>query len=362
MRLQLFSQDEHGEDELLNPATITTSQDYVDRTAATGSDNTLSAIPLDVDSGSDNTPRRGRGRSARQLSAPQERILTDYADALERAPLSAISRSTYVSQVRGFLSWIEQSDSPCSTLLSSLHLDGTVRDYRTYLQTVLRRKPATINLALAAIGDFCVRTGLGAPKAARLDLPPTAPRSLSEAENTRWLRAVERRQTRDRVLAYLGRYAGLRISERVNLNLVDVQLSARKGLITVWGKGGKFREIPTHPLLHQELSTWIYDERPAWPGAADTDALLLNYRGDRLGTRGADKILDEIAEQASVSEDYSSHVDRHSFATELLRDRGVDIVLVAELLGHARLEETRRYTLPSAEAKAAAVAGLAVDQ
>lgn len=338
------------------------NQDYVNRTAATGSDNTLFALSLDTDSGSDNTSRRGRGRVARQLSAPQERILAAYTDALDRAPLDGNTRRTYVSQVRGFLAWLEDSDSAGTTALSEYNRDGAVRDYRTHLQTVLRRKPATINLALAAISDFCVRTGLGEPKAARLDLPQTAPRSLNEAENTRWLRSVERRPSRDRVLAYLGRYAGLRISERVGLNLADVQLSARKGLIKVWGKGGKFREIPAHPLLHQELSTWIYDERPGWPGAAGTDALLLNYRGDRLGTRGADKILDEIAAQAGVSEDYSSHVDRHSFATELLRDRGVDIVLVAELLGHARLEETRRYTLPSAEAKAAAVAGLAVDQ
>ncbi|MEU6191495.1 hypothetical protein [Nocardia sp. NPDC047038] len=77
---------------------------------------------------------------------------------------------------------------------------------------MLRRRPATINLALAAVSDFFVRSGLGAPNAARLDLPQAAPRAFTGAENVRWLRVVEQQSSaRDRVLASLGRYAGLRI-------------------------------------------------------------------------------------------------------------------------------------------------------
>lgn len=337
--------------------------DFRNHTAAIGSENALFELPQTGGSSSDNTQQSGRGRSARQLSVPQERILTDYAEALEAAPLDENTCRTYVSQVRGFLSWLEQSDPAGGDPLSERNRDGTVRDYRTHLQTVLRRRPATINLALAAINDFAVRRGLGAPAVARLSLPPTAPRALSPAENLRWLREVERRPTRDRVLAYLGRYAGLRIGERVALDIGDIALSARKCVITVRkGKGGRYREIPAHPLLREELTNWIYTERPAWPGADGSDALLLNTRGDRLGTRGADKILSGIATAAGLEDGYTSHVDRHSFATELLRDRHADIVLVAELLGHVRIEDTRRYTLPTADDKAAAVAGLGIDR
>ncbi|MEV6432961.1 tyrosine-type recombinase/integrase, partial [Nocardia sp. NPDC051463] len=269
----------------------------------------------------------------------------------------------YASQVRGFLAWLEETGIADAALADPHARDGAVRDYRAHLQTVLRRKPATINLGLAAIGDFYLRRGLGLPNVARLVLPQAAPKSLDPADNLRWLREVERRQTRDRVLAYLGRYAGLRIGERVALDIADIALSARRCVITVRsGKGGKFREVPAHPILREQLTIWIYEERPAWTGAADSDALLLNARGKRLGSRGADKVLSGIATAAGVGEEYTTHVDRHGFATELLREQGVDIVLVAELLGHARLEETRRYTLPSADEKAAAVAGLAVDR
>jgi integrase/recombinase XerC len=337
------------------------NQDYQNLWDASGSDNTLFDLDSGTDSGSDNTQRPSRRR--RSLPEHLEVVHADYVTALTRAPLAGETPRIYASQIRGFLAWLADADLPGDPLADARFRDGAVRDYRGYLQTVLRRRPASINLALAAVSDFFVRSGLGAPNAARLDLPQAAPRAFTGAENVRWLRVVEQQSSaRDRVLAYLGRYAGLRISERVGLDVRDVALSARKAVITVHsGKGGKFREIPAHPVLHQALMVWVYEERPGWPGAGASDALLLNARGARLGTRGADKILGRIAEQAGI-EDYSTHVDRHSFATELLRERGADIVLVAALLGHARLEETRRYTLPSFDEKAAAVAGLAIDR
>jgi site-specific recombinase XerD len=328
--------------------------------AGFGSENALFDLDSMADSGSDNTQRRSGRR--RVLPEHLEAIHADYVTALAGAPMMGQTPRTYGSQVRGYLAWLAESDRDAAALTDPSARDGAVRDYRAHLQTVLRRQPTTINLALAAIGDFYLRSGLGTPKVARLTLTPSAPKALDPADHLRWLREVERCQPRDRVLAYLGRYAGLRISERCGLNVADVKLSARKGVLVVWGKGGKYREVPAHPLLHEELTRWIYEERPAWPGADDSDALLLNARGKRLGTRGADRVLGAIATAAGVGQDYSTHVDRHGFATELLREKGVDIVLVAELLGHARLEDTRRYTLPTADEKAAAVAGLTVDR
>ena len=62
-------------------------------------------------------------------------------------------------------------------------------------------------------------------------------------------------------------HAGLRLGETVALDLADVQLPARKGLITVRaGKGGRYREIPVHAGLREPLALWIGDERPGWPG------------------------------------------------------------------------------------------------
>ena len=122
-----------------------------------------------------------------------------------------------------------------------------MRDYRSHLLGNLKRKPATINNALAAIDDFCTRLGLGPANAARLDLPDRAPKSLDKRATLRWLRAVQAHpSTRDRVLAQLPFYAGIRIIETVRLDLDDIQLSARKGTLRVLGKGDKIREIPIH--------------------------------------------------------------------------------------------------------------------
>ena len=180
-----------------------------------------------------------------------------YAGQLAAAAmLDPDTRRTYASRVRGYLAWLEHAGTDGDPLTDPAARDGAVRDYRTWLQTVAGRKPATINTILAALGDFYTRTGLGPPAAQRLDLPQRAPRALDAKDTIRWMRTVERwLSPRDRVIALLPFYAGLRLGETVALDLDDVQLSARNGLITVRpGKGGRYREIPVpaarapHPL------------------------------------------------------------------------------------------------------------------
>ncbi len=132
--------------------------------------------------------------------------------------------------------------------------------------------------------------------------------------------------------------------EKSRLDLDDIRLSARKGIVIVRaGKGGAYREVPVHPQLRPDLALWINDERPAWKGSAHTSALLLNHRGARLGARGADDILGAIADEAHLTGEFTSHVLRHTFGTTLVR-QGHDLVLVAELMGHKRLDQTRRYS------------------
>ncbi|MGH9066359.1 MAG: tyrosine-type recombinase/integrase [Acidimicrobiales bacterium] len=165
---------------------------------------------------------------------------------------------------------------------------------------------------------------------------------------------------RDQALALVPFYAGARIAEVVALDLDDVRLSARKGILRIYGKGERVREVPIHPQLRSALVAWL-DERPDWPGAKDSPAVFLNQRGQRLGVRGAHGIITGIAAGAGLDDDTTAHVLRHSFATTLVRG-GTDLVIVAELLGHARLETTRVYTRPTAEDRARAVDLLPVDE
>ncbi len=290
-----------------------------------------------------------RGRQPAPLPPRFAGVHAGYVGELDKATmLDDDTRRAYASRVRGYLIWLDSADTDGDPLHDPAARDGAARDYRTHLQTVAHRKPATINTVLAAIADFYIRRGLGAPDVRRLDLPQAAPRALDTRDVTRWLRTVERwTNPRDRVLALLPFYAGLRLGEVVALDTDDIRLSARKGLIIVrMGKGGAYREIPVHPELHPDLALWINDERPGWKSAAATKALLLNHHGGRLGARGADDILNTIAVQARVTDEFTSHALRHTFGTRLIRE-GHDIVIVAELLGHKRLDQTRRYSLPT---------------
>jgi len=123
-------------------------------------------------------------------------------------------------------------------------------------------------------------------------------------------------------------------------------------VLRIRGKGQRVRHVPIHLQLHAALTSWL-SERTDWPGAKQTPALFLNQRGQRLSARGAHDIVTTIAAAAGLDDDTTIHVLRHTFATTLVRG-GTDLVIVTELLGHARLETTRGYTRPSAEDRTSA--------
>jgi integrase/recombinase XerC len=131
-------------------------------------------------------------------------------------------------------------------------------------------------------------------------------------------------------------------------------------MLRIYGKGERVREVPIHPQLHKALAGWL-TERADWPRAGDTAALFLNQRGRRLSVRGAHEIITGIATAAGLDDETTAHVLRHTFATTLVRG-GTDLVIVAELLGHARLETTRGYTRPTAEDRTRALDLLLVDE
>lgn len=137
-----------------------------------------------------------------------------------------------------------------------------------------------------------------------------------------------------------------------------MHLSARKGEVHLVGKGEKSRDVPVHPRLREALAAWLA-ERPSRPGA-DSPALFTSGRGTRMTTDALADVITAIAKAAGLDDHVTSHVLRHTFGTELTRS-GVDIVTVAELMGHASLETTRLYTRPSAADMQRAVDLLSTD-
>lgn len=311
-------------------------------------------------------PRRGRAPAV--LPESTAGAFDAYLADLSRpgSPLDADTVRGYASRVRQYLVWLggalDAGAVDGDPLADPAARDWAARDYRAHLLTVARRRPATVNAHLTAVDDFYRRAGLGPAAAKRADVPPAAPRALEGKAQTRWLRACEHAPPRDKALALVGFYAGLRIGEIVALDVADVQISARKGRLVVRsGKGGRYREVPLHPALRTALDRHLAAR--AGSAGADGPALFLNRRGDRLSTRGAAAVLTGLAEAAGLDvgrdAEFTPHVLRHTAGTVMTR-RGADIVLVAELLGHS-LETARRYALPTRKDREDAIARLTTD-
>jgi integrase/recombinase XerC len=191
------------------------------------------------------------------------------------------------------------------------------------------------------------------------------PAHLGEAEMSTLLEMPDATQPlgrRDRAILELFYASGLRLSELVGLDLGDVNLNGR--MVRVLGKGGKERIVPFNRSTEAALRAWLRDRESFVPAEAEPQAasreprparrkpritrsgkppLFLNYLGGRLSTRSVDRLVRKYVAACSTRFGISPHALRHSFATHLL-ERGADLRAIQELLGHARLSTTQRYT------------------
>jgi len=162
---------------------------------------------------------------------------------------------------------------------------------------------------------------------------------------------------RDKAILELFYASGLRLSELVGLGLEDVNLSSR--VVRVLGKGRKERIVPFNRSTESAVRAWLKDREEIAVGIRDpgfgirsgsvtrkqrrADPLFLNYQGGRLSTRSVDRLVRKYVAACSTRFGISPHALRHSFATHLL-EHGADLRSIQELLGHARLSTTQRYT------------------
>ena len=158
---------------------------------------------------------------------------------------------------------------------------------------------------------------------------------------------------RDRAILELFYASGLRLSELVGLDVDDINLSSR--VVRVLGKGRKERIVPFNRSTEDALRG-LAEGLGEHRRARETGAVrlfgktqkgdcpfFLNYQGRRLSTRSVDRLVRKYVAACSTRFGISPHALRHSFATHLL-ERGADLRAIQELLGHARLTTTQRYT------------------
>ena len=277
-----------------------------------------------------------------------------FLDELRRQNASEHTVRNYASDLDQFLLYfvIPGKKKPTVSQIDALAIREWLGHlYGQQLTAVsMRRK-------LAAVGSFfkfLLREGLVEKNVARMVRTPKAPKTLPavmSAEQTNGLvdgvlGAADKFErpypARDLAIFELLYGCGLRISELVGLNLDDFDFNER--WIRVRGKGKKERQVPYAGKASASLERYLalrrnFDERQ--PGSQQ--ALFLNHRGGRLTDRGARGIVKFYARMITGDSSIHPHSLRHAYATHLLSD-GADLRAIQELLGHARLSTTQKYT------------------
>ncbi|MGE5648462.1 MAG: tyrosine-type recombinase/integrase [Acidobacteriota bacterium] len=279
-----------------------------------------------------------------ELSAHIEQFLAE----LSRENASPHTLRSYSSDLEQFLAYLTPPDGspPAPAQLDMLLLREWLGDlYRQRLTPVtMRRKLA----AVRSFFEFLVRRGVVEANLARLVRTPKAPTTLPRvmtAEQTNRLLdqiaagKVERPfPARDVALFEVLYGCGVRVSELAGLNLSDVDLAEKWMLVR--GKGRKERQVPFGVKTAAALERYLKERHAGDPRET---ALFVNYLGKRLTTRGVYGIVKLYERALNGDNSLHPHSFRHAFATHLLAD-GADLRSIQELLGHARLSTTQKYT------------------
>lgn len=174
---------------------------------------------------------------------------------------------------------------------------------------------------------------------------PRFPKTLSEDQVDALLQAPDERDTlglRDRAMLETLYATGLRVSELVGLNVLDVSLTEGVLRVTL-GKGGKDRLVPLGEEALHWISLYLGNARPQLLGRRHCDVLFVTGRGAGMTRQAFWLIVKKYAAAADIQVPLSPHVLRHAFATHLL-NHGADLRVVQMLLGHADISTTQIYT------------------
>jgi integrase/recombinase XerC len=283
----------------------------------------------------------------------------------------------YESDVTQYLAWVAGATGKKMSALAAGDLD--MMSARSHLAELNKAGKARSSVArkLSALKTFVRylrREDLIEHDPTAMAVAPkrdqTIPVFLSEAEITRLIETPDTGDPlgrRDRAILELFYASGLRLSELVAVDMEDLNLSGR--MVRVMGKGRKERLLPFNQSAGDAIKVWMRDRaaimtrRPpqaavspkhravaakaakagAKADSGKSDPLFINYRGTRLTDRSVDRLLRKYVAQCSTRMGISPHALRHSFATHLLQ-RGADLRAIQELLGHAALSTTQRYT------------------
>jgi integrase/recombinase XerC len=265
-----------------------------------------------------------------------------FLEELARRNLSPHTLRNYGSDLAQFSEYFAGADPPSLDLVALRGWLAALYDRKLEILSI-RRKLA----AVRSLFRFMLRGGVIAVNTARLLRTPKAPKRLPQvmtAEQTNNLvdgvaadKFEKPYPERDLLIFELLYGCGIRVSELAGLDLADIDFAER--WIRVRGKGRKERQVPFGAKAAAALERYLAARR----AQAGEPALIVNHRGARLSDRGARGIVKFYARFIAQDSSVHPHSLRHAYATHLLSD-GADLRSIQELLGHARLSTTQKYT------------------
>lgn len=291
-----------------------------------------------------------------------QRLIQQYLRELETDGSSPQTARGYRIDLTQFLAFVRRMHPEASEAMPLDWIDPlTVRAFMASLRSrgLSPRTLARRVAALRSFCQFCCRRGLLSWNPARLVTTPKLPRPLPPhltVDQAFQLLATPQGGSpipiRDRAILELFYASGIRVGELVDLAVEDLDLEQR--LAKVRGKGRKERIVPIGRPAVEALKAYLAVRESLRGGKIKGMAgsarlgghrtpLFLNRRGGQLTSRSVERLLEKYLKKSGMGKAITPHGLRHSFATHLLQ-AGADLRVIQELLGHARLSTTQRYT------------------
>lgn len=265
-------------------------------------------------------------------------VITNYGEKLNEKKLSQHTKRAYISRNKKFLSYLYETEGMVAlSIPDTMKWSDIIMRYKETLKNDHQASHNSINNSLTAIEDMMSFAGIEIGNVERETWPKSTPKSLSREEQERFVNAIFRtKSTKDKAIACLLLYTGIKIGECVSLDIDDIYITAHTGRITV--KDG--RVVPLNTVARRAVVQWLIDRHKKF-GETEERALFLNPQGNRLSTVGVDLIVRKIGHKAHLN--LSAQVLRDTCLSNLVRN-GNDLLLVAQIGGHRTIETTRRYS------------------
>ncbi|MBW9147210.1 tyrosine-type recombinase/integrase [Clostridium sp. CM028] len=278
-------------------------------------------------------------------------MLNEYINYLKSSTkeYSKCTLKAYEPNVSKFLQWLKEryneNDSYAITTLD-------IREYQGYLINIKKYAPAGVQQRIMSMLSYCrflydkkyLKIDVTANfKLIQVQSKDTAPSAPSTNEINRFKREIYKKNNlRDIAIIEMFLNTGIRASELINLDIQDISISKRKGVVHVrQGKRKKFRDIPLNQDVRESLNAYIKEVNPQ-------NKLWIGQRGV-LTQDGINKMIKRYAKKVNLETKIYPHAFRHYFATRLLRHKKIDIAIVSKLLGHFNLNTTQIYVKPTFE-------------